>query len=158
MEIYKRYGRALLRKAERLLQNREDAEDIVQGLFVDMWKQGQAKADLPYLYRAVTNRCLNYIRDHSNRQRLLERQEPALRGTPRTSCEEHVIALEVLLQLAETLDRKCVEVLVYRFFDDMSQEEIAHLTRTTRKTVARRLKKIHSRVYELMGRSNGWPV
>ena len=35
---------------------------------------------LPYLYRAVTNRCLNLIRDRAGRERLLAHQESALRG------------------------------------------------------------------------------
>ena len=35
--------------------------------------------DLPYLYRAVTNRCLTFLRDESNRARLLERNDASLR-------------------------------------------------------------------------------
>ena len=52
-----------MRKCERLLQNRQDAEDVVQSLFVDLLRKGRSEAELPYLYRAATNRCLNLIRD-----------------------------------------------------------------------------------------------
>ena len=69
MDAYQRHGRALLRKAERMLGNRADAQDLVQSLFLDLLQMGESP-DLPYLYRAITNRCLTYIRDTSNRTRL----------------------------------------------------------------------------------------
>ena len=40
MDIYRRYGPALLRKATRLLGNRDDALDVVQGLFTDLFERG----------------------------------------------------------------------------------------------------------------------
>jgi len=73
----------LLRKAERMLHNCEDAADVVQELFVDLLQRGQTEADLPYLYRAVTNRCLNVLRNADNRARLLAREEPMLSAAPR---------------------------------------------------------------------------
>ena len=94
MDAYERYGRALLRKAERIVGNREDARDILQALFVDLLERGaDADAnDLAYLYRAVTNRCLNVIRDRNNRARLLARQDAVLRGPTlaQTRCSRYV--------------------------------------------------------------------
>ena len=60
MEPYRRYAPALLRKAERMLQDRDEAQDLVQGLFLDLMQRPDTPADLPYLYRAVTHRCLNH--------------------------------------------------------------------------------------------------
>jgi RNA polymerase sigma-70 factor (ECF subfamily) len=149
MLAYERYGRALLRKAERLLGNREDAEDVVQALFVDIWSRRQDEPGLSYLFRAVTNRCLNHLRDRANRTRLLDRHQPALRGQVRTRCDERVITLELLLKLNESLDADCLEILVYRYFDDLTQDEIADVAQVSRKTVAKRLETIHRRVLEL---------
>ena len=80
MDIYRRYGPALLRKATRLLGNRDDALDVVQGLFTDLYARSALDVELPYLYRALTNRCLTMIRDRNTHTRLLERETPALRG------------------------------------------------------------------------------
>ena len=71
MELYRRYGPALLRKAERMLQDRDEAKDLVQGLFLDLLQRPATPADLPYLYRAITHRCLNHLRDRRNQGRLL---------------------------------------------------------------------------------------
>ncbi len=149
MDAYQRYGPALLRKCQRMLQNRQDAEDIVQGLFVDMLKKGKTTLELPYLYRAVTNRCINHLRYGENRRRLLKEHDIALRGPVRIRCDEQAIGVDLLVKLSEGLDKKSIEILVYRFFDEMTQDEIAKLIGTSRKTVGKRLDKIKARVKEL---------
>jgi len=142
MEAYGRYGPALLRKCERMLCSTPDAEDVVQGLFCDLLRKGLREPDLPYLYRAATNRCLNLLRDRKRRGALLQQQDEHLRGPARTLCEEQVIGTELLARLAEQLDEATAEVLVYRFLDDLTQEEIAELTATSRKTVGKRIERI----------------
>ena len=147
---YQRHGRALLRKAERMLGNRADAQDLVQGLFVDLLSKGESP-DLPYLYRAITNRCLTFIRDTSNRTRLLESNDEALRGPVRTRCDERVIGMDLLLKLSKTLDERALEILFYRWFDDMTQEEIAEITGLSRKTVGKIEGEIRAAVAEIGG-------
>ncbi|HKU42849.1 MAG TPA: sigma-70 family RNA polymerase sigma factor [Polyangiales bacterium] len=152
MDAYRRYAPALLRKAERLLQNRDDAQDIVQGLFLDVLQEGDAaRLDLPYLYRALTNRCLNMLRDNSTHRRLLSRHDAVLRGPVRVTCEERTLDLDLLTKLAATLDRETAEILVYRFVDELGQEEIADLVGLSRKTVGQRLSRIRDAVATLTG-------
>jgi len=151
MEAYRRYGPALLRKGERLLGNRSDAEDVVQGLFADLVSRGEGTMDLPYLYRALTNRCLNLLRDASNHQRLLAQHDVALRGAVRTRCDDQVIGVDLLVKLVGRLDPKATEVLVYRYFDDLTQDEIAELLATSRKTVGKRLDQVRTAVRALTG-------
>jgi len=151
VEAYRRYGTALARKAERMLHNQEDAADIVHGLFVELLGKPSQELTLPYLYRAVTNRCLNLIRDRAGRERLLAVQEPALRGPARIRCDDQVIGLDLLARLGERLDRAHLEVLVCRYVDDMSQEEIADMLGTSRKTVGKRLQRIRDQVAALAG-------
>jgi RNA polymerase sigma-70 factor (ECF subfamily) len=141
-EAYRHYGRALLRKAERILGSAEDARDIVQGLFVDLCRAENPPMDLPYLYRAVTHRCLTYLRDESNRARLLAHHDVALQPSPRTHCESRAIGQDLMIKLLRELDEGEGEVLAYRFLDDMTQEEIAALLGLSRKTIAKRLERI----------------
>jgi len=150
MDAYQRHGRALLRKAERMLGNRADAQDLVQSLFVDLLQKGESP-DLPYLYRAITNRCLTYIRDTSNRTRLLESNDDALRGPVRTRCDERVIGMDLLIKLQKVLDERAMEILFYRFFDDMTQDEIAELIGLSRKTIGKIEGEIRAAVAELGG-------
>ncbi len=146
MEAYQRYGPALLRKCQRMLQNRHDSEDIVQGLFVDLLKRGTTDVDLPYLYRAVTNRCINHMKYGANRRRLLEQHDVKLRGPVRLACDEQVIGLDLLMKLSRKLDEGHAEVLVFRYFDEMTTRQIGELVGTSRKTVEKRLKRIRAEI------------
>ena len=149
MEIYRRYGPALVRTAQRLLGSDADARDVVQTLFVDLFAAGRSEADLPYLYRAVTHRCLTLLRDEKNRARLLAEQAPALRGSVRTRCDDEVIGLDLLAKLLRELPPRQRELVVYRYFDDLSQEEIATLCGASRKTVGKDLEHVRDAVRRL---------
>jgi RNA polymerase sigma factor (sigma-70 family) len=150
-DAYRRYGPALVRKAERILRNSDDAIDLVQGLFVDLIARSETTVELPYLYRAVTNRCLNLIRDQRGRARLLEREQPALSPPSRLGDQARVIGLDLLGKLGERLDAGQLEVLVCRYLDDMTQEEIAEHLGLSRKTVGKRLARAHEVIAELTG-------
>jgi RNA polymerase sigma-70 factor (ECF subfamily) len=152
MDLYLRYGPALVRKARRMLGNEADAQDIVQALFVRLLAGGIGDVDLPYLYRAVTHNCLTWLRDHHNRARLLDRQAPALQAlesAARTRCDELALGQDLLLKLLGELSERESAVLVYRFLDDCSQEEIAELLQTSRKTVGKDLARVRAAALRL---------
>ncbi len=150
MEAYTRYGRALLRKAERVLRNRDDALDVVQSLFQDLYETKRHDVDLPYLYRAVTNRCLSLLRDERNRARLLAENDASLMPQARGNVER-LDDLELLKKLVRTLDDETSEILVLHYFDDLPQEEIAAVVGLSRKTVGKRLETIRETACSLQG-------
>jgi RNA polymerase sigma-70 factor (ECF subfamily) len=150
-EAYQRYGPALLRKAERVLRNSDDATDIVQNLFVDLISRPPKTLDLPYLFSAVTNRCLNHIRNQSNRSRLLECQKDALRGPERRALNvsDTVLTLDLLAKLVDVLDYKSAKIVVYHWIDDLSQDEVATQMGMSRRAVVKRLTKIREKARDL---------
>jgi RNA polymerase sigma-70 factor (ECF subfamily) len=141
-EAYQRYGPALVRKAERVLHNEDDALDIVHALFVDLISRPPKSLDLSYLYRAVNNRCLNLIRNQRNRARLLADGSDVLRGPERTLLGESVLSLDLLVRLVNQLDQKSAEIVLYHFIDDMNQDEVAEMMGISRRAVVKRLAKI----------------
>ena len=149
MDAYRRYGPALLRKAQRLLRNEEDARDAVQALFLELLQDGQKPTDLPYLYRMLTHRCLNLLRDQRNRARLIERETPSLRGPVRVAPDTLALGVDALRKLAASVDEAVMETVVYRFFDEMGQEEIASLMSVSRKTVQNRLERAEQALAQL---------
>jgi RNA polymerase sigma-70 factor, ECF subfamily len=141
---YQRWGPALVRKAARIVRNREDAVDIVHALFTDLIARREDAVDLPYLYRAVTNRSLNLIRDASSRARLLARESDAVTPAARLSSSTRVVGIDMLARLCARLDQNHRDVLVAHFVDEMTQEEIAQLYGVSRKTVGKRLANVES--------------
>ncbi len=140
-----------MRKAERVLRSREDAVEVVHALFVDLIPKWKASMDLPYLYRAVTNRCLNLLRDRGTRARLLERDAAAAAPIARVTLDDEVVGTRLLVALADRLDEGHMEVLIARFVDDMTQDEIAAHLRLSRKTIGKRLDRIREEVVALRG-------
>jgi RNA polymerase sigma-70 factor (ECF subfamily) len=138
-----------VRKAERILRSREDAVDVVHALFVDLIPRWSSDVDLPYLYRAVTNRCLNVVRDRGTRARLLEREQTVAAPVGRVRLDDQIVGVGLIAALAEQLDEGHMEVLVARFVDDMTQDEIAAHLKLSRKTIGKRLDRIRAAVIEL---------
>ena len=143
------FGPALVRKAERMLRSREDAIDVVHTLFADLIPTWTPAVDLPYLYRAVTNRCINLVRDRGTRARLLARAPTAAAPVGRVRLDDEVVGLGLIAALAERLDDAHLQVLVCRFVDDMTQDEIADHLGVSRKTVGKRLDRIRNAVTAL---------
>jgi RNA polymerase sigma-70 factor (ECF subfamily) len=131
-----------------MLGNRPDAEDVVQTLFVDLYRKGRTDVDLPYLYRAATTRSLNVLRDRRRRQTLLDRHGGVL--APRGSHpEEQVISAEFLAVLVGRLAPLSAEILVYHYQDHMTQDEIGEAVGLSRKTVGKKLQEVRSVVEAL---------
>jgi RNA polymerase sigma-70 factor (ECF subfamily) len=131
------------------LRSREDATDVVHALFVDLIPRWSRDVDLPYLYRAVTNRCLNALRDRGTRARLLEREHAAAAPIGRVRLDDEVVGVGLIATLADRLDAGHLEVLVARFVDDMTQDEIAVHLKLSRKTIGKRLDRIRDEVIAL---------
>lgn len=63
-KLFRRWYPSLVAYAGQFI-NREDAEDVVQDIMFNLWKNALTltiRSDVSaYLYSAVKNRCLNYI-------------------------------------------------------------------------------------------------
>ncbi len=149
MEAYARYRPALLRKAQRLLRSRALAEDVVQGLFVNLLEERVSSDAFAYLFRAVSNRCLNILRDDKRHQELLVRRME--RATFCTREADSVMAMDMLVKLARKLEPEVVEAVTYAHFDDMTQEEIAQLMGLSRRTIGKYLDEAQVALRELGG-------
>ncbi len=132
-----------------MLRSREDAIDVVHGLFADLLPTWTSDVDLPYLYRAVTNRCLNLVRDRATRTRLLEREQVSAAPIGRVRLDDEIVGVALLAALADRLDEPHLQTLVCRFVDDMTQDEIAAHLGVSRKTVGKRLDRIRDAVTAL---------
>lgn len=67
--LFRSYYRALVVYAEGILQNREEAEDVVQDLFMKLLNKGSitdidSATEKNYMYTATKHLCLNMIRDN----------------------------------------------------------------------------------------------
>ena len=146
-----RHQRALFTVACRMLGNREDAADALQGALIKAYEH-LASFDprhrfFSWIYRIVVNECLNMLRARRPEDVL----NPALAavGTPFDSAAAAQRAVQVqqaLMQL--TTDARAVIVL--RHFGDLSYDQIAETMGVPPKTVKSRLHSARQRLSQML--------
>lgn len=153
-QIYEKYGFQLYRRALYLLGNEPDARDACQDVFVLLLRKLQTfrgEAELyTWLYRIVTNRCLNLLRRRGYHVRALGivRQQHDGPGSPGGGLQaEHRCAL---LEVLGHFDRQTQELAVYRHLEGMTLEEIAVLTGISRKTIGKKLAALGKKCQHLL--------
>ncbi len=118
--------------------------------------QFRAEADVTtWIYRITTNLCLNRIRTRKRRDVRNESDEVASWHTiapsdPYARCEAKSLFLGAMSDL-DTLDQR---IVVYRFLDGMSQEEIAEVTGKSRRTVGKRVRRVEERFATIAQETN----
>lgn len=72
-ELFKEFYRSLVLFAMRYIEEQEEAEDIIQELFVAVWEKKEKflsyNSFCVFLYRSVRNTCLNRIRHRKIEER-----------------------------------------------------------------------------------------
>lgn len=154
--LYSQYYTALCRYALRILDDPDLATDIVQSVMIRMWENPPAldhEAGLRlYLYRAVNNNCLQYIR---NKNREDKRLQEWIFFTEEVESESlsGVVSEEVIRKLRLLIDgmpSKRREVILMSM-KKMSNEEISEVMQVTIHAVKKHKKEAYAYIREALG-------
>ncbi|MDL2311723.1 RNA polymerase sigma-70 factor [Bacteroidales bacterium OttesenSCG-928-B11] len=127
--------------AYSMVQNAEDAEDIVQKMFCKLWDQA-GKIEIhtsmkSYLYRFVHNECLNRIKNRQIKEGA-HQQLGYIQGDSCNSTEQQFAARELSEQIElaiEALPPRCREVFKLSRYEYLSHREISQRLNITTNTV-----------------------
>ncbi|MCQ2176260.1 MAG: sigma-70 family RNA polymerase sigma factor [Bacteroidales bacterium] len=123
---------ALYRLAFCLLENGEDASDVVQELYVKLWDSRDTLDSVhnpkAYSITLMRNMCIDLIRKrkHMEKEALDEKSEPL--GNPPDSVMEARENMAALSKAMAALSSTQREILQMRFFEDLSYDEISQRT------------------------------
>jgi len=154
-QLVRRYQGPMFRLAVRMLASRGDAEDVVQEVFLTAWRSlaglHEETAFVSWLYRMVTNRCLNVIRDrHATVDvDLAQRESRGAGGRPEHTVEVsgQLAAVTEALQRLTGEQRAC---WLLREVHGRSYEEIAHALGVTTTAVRGRIARARAQLTEMM--------
>ena len=139
--LFKTYYQPLCHYAYTFLQDKEDAEEIVQSTFLLVWEKRESLAIRtsvkPYLYAMVRNACLNVLKHNKIKQRHAG-EEIALADKSSDSVMHAVSSneLEHRIQRAiEVLPEQCRIVFKLSRFEELKYSEIAEQLDISIKTV-----------------------
>ncbi|WP_330185782.1 sigma-70 family RNA polymerase sigma factor [Nocardia sp. NBC_01503] len=154
-QLVLRYEGQMFRLASRMLDDRAEAQDIVQEVFLTAWRRiGQLQDDAAFagwLYRMTTNRCLNLLR---SRQRPAD-IDPDATESPRTETRpEHAVqvnsqleALTVALRELTPEQRAC---WLLREVHGRGYEEIGEIVGANATAVRGRIARARAQLAEVM--------
>lgn len=130
--------------ATRYVDSRETAEDIVQEVFLTIWRR-DAKFDytepLPYLYRAVMNRAIMHLRQRRVRDRWRDRvmavaeTEGAPADTRISDDVELAELMRAVAEVIEALPERCRLIFTMSRQQDLTYDQIAEVLGISVKTV-----------------------
>lgn len=134
--------------ALRIVEDNDCAEDMVQEAFVKAWEALEGGAEIGnfrgYMYRAVHNECIGYLR---------QRRETASLGEIAEVTEEAVdtsVRDARIWRAIDALPQRCREVFLLSKRDGLSQEEIAEEMGISVKTVKNQMTKAYERLREAL--------
>lgn len=123
----------------------EDAEDIVQELFVDLWNN--KKDSLPekefaaYATTATRNRCISYLRKKKSIVCSIEDFPNAASSAPADDNDDNRLIKEKLDEALKTLPPKCRSIFLLSKAKGLKYREIAEKMEISEKTVENQMTK-----------------
>ena len=150
--LFREHHELVYRAAYRVTGNAQDAEDVLQTVFLRLVRRGAGDVAnaASYLYRAAVNAALDLVRARQSAPALsLDGDFPELPANPSFDPDRAHDAKEIRdwLRLAiARLSPQAAEIFVLRFFEGKENSEIAELAGTTPGTVAVTLHRTRARL------------
>ena len=165
--LYERYHRRVFNVAYRVLGDWDRAQDVMQDVFMHLSRRiGTFRGDAglsSWLYRITVNRAIDARRREKRRpawrmgDKVLDGDVRRPRGEdaaedPRADAEQEALAVQVEAALA-LLSPKLRAILVLRYLEGLSYEELSEVLACSMGTVKSRLNRAHAAMREAMDSS-----
>ena len=138
-KLYEDHYTGLCYHGSKIINDLESVEDIVHEVFINLWEKRDTiepdKSVKSYLYRSVTNRCFNYIRDHKKFAREADLEQTAETTFINSDNIENQELEFKIYQTIESLPEKCRQVFRFSRFEELKYREIAEKLNISIKTV-----------------------
>ena len=150
-KVFQEHHERVFRAAYRITGNAQDAEDVLQTVFLRLARQSPEQLDMDnpasYLYRAAINAALDVLR---------ARRERPIRTLDEAAVPSAAEAAEVrdwLRKALAALDGRAAEVFVLRYVEELGNHDIARLLGMSRVAVGVSLYRTRRRLQEQLRRT-----
>jgi len=156
--VIRKWRQALFYHASYIVKDGQEAYDLVQEVFIRAMREKRFFQEgfkmKAWLYRVTTNLCFNTVRNRKRRGAILDTMlKPEAFGADQL---EIVFAGErrnEVMAALEHLSEAHREILLLRYYDDLSYAEIADVLGVKLGTVMSRLSRSRCRLLDVMGES-----
>lgn len=136
-DIIRKYQERLYWHIRRLVVDHEDANDVLQNVFIKVWKNLEGFREdaqlFTWLYKIATNECLTFLEQQKRKSSVsLSDVETGLGNKLRADSQFDANKLEWKLQRAIlSLPEKQRIVFNLRYYDEMPYEEMSRVLETS---------------------------
>jgi len=147
--LFKLYRIKLLHFAYGYISNKEDAEEIIQDIFIKIWNTENIHTNLNgYIYKITRNACLDYLRkkkltlnvENNTSQIIASINYNALADDLSSQIIERELE-DAILKAAEYLPEKCKNVFLLSRIEGLKHKEISKELNISTKTVENHITK-----------------
>jgi RNA polymerase sigma-70 factor (ECF subfamily) len=140
---YRDYGHLVLRRCQRVLRGDAAAEDVLQEVFVRLWRYGDAfraaDSKLLWLYRVADRCCFDHLARRPNAPTGAPLDAAAAVAAPGAGHDGALADRDVVMRFLGRFDDRVKQVAVLHYLDEMTQDEIAAATGWSRQTVWKKI-------------------
>lgn len=164
-EIIARYQNRLFVYLYRLIGNREEVEDLLQNVFLKVYKNLKSydsdRKFSSWIYRIAHNEAVNYIKRKSLKKFISWEDISSVRDKLESSSNEEGVAeawmrKEMVREVTSALDKlplKYKQVLLLRYFSDKSYKEIGKILKKPVNTVGTLINRAKKNLEEEFGKT-----
>ncbi len=143
--VFRRFYVPLGRTVNRMLNDPDATEDIVQDVFIKVWNSRETlqfnHSIKSYLYRAAINAALNYL---EKSKKSVSLDTDSIHEPSHTEVEDQFNLREVETHIQDAINNlppACKAIFVLSRYEDMSYREIAESMQISPKTVENQMGK-----------------
>ncbi|MEP6921410.1 MAG: sigma-70 family RNA polymerase sigma factor [bacterium] len=156
--LYDRYRLILFGLLVRILNSREEAEDVLQEVFLQVWRRAgdfdeQRGRPFTWLVTLARSRAIDRLRALASRQRLADSaaKETSPEATDAVADTLHQEQKEIVARALADLPEEQRHTLKLAYFEGLTQSEIAAKLDTPLGTVKTRMRTGMMKLRELLG-------
>lgn len=155
--VIRKYRDRLFYHAAGIVKDRQEAYDVTQEVFIRAMRESRFFDEefkmKAWMFRVTTNLCFNLVRDRKRRGQILETK---VRPADRTKADqlEQVFfgqRQNEVLTAIEKMTQDHREILMLRYYDELSYSEIADVLEVKLGTVMSRLSRARGRLLDHLG-------
>lgn len=143
--IFNQYYQPLVQYGNTFMKDLDEAEDVVQQVFVSVWEKRESTeihtSLRALLYKAVHNACLNRIKQQKVRRDFAQSE---MAGNTEASVADPLQAKELQQKIEEAigeLPEQCAKIFRMSRFEQLKYQEIADQLQLSVKTVENQMGK-----------------
>ncbi len=163
-EIMKQYGGMLFNHIRRMLGNEEDAKDVLQEVFVNVFKKidgfREESSLKTWLFRIASNKTIDFIR-REKRFKAEELPETLKSGTNPLKFTEKSLKKDLVYKALMELKEEEREIVIMKEIDGFTFREIAEIKNMPENTVKTKLytslKKLRKIIINIQGGEHELP-